>query len=68
MAFTQTQLAAVEAAIASGELRVVFDGREVTYRSVDDLMKARNTIRAALQATGAAAAVVRTSYASRGRD
>lgn len=67
MAFTQSQLDAVEQAIASGELRVMFDGREIIYRSIDDLMKARNTIKAALQATGATAAVARTSYASRGR-
>ena len=68
MAFNQTQLDAVEAAIASGELRVMFDGREIIYRSVSDLLMARNTIKAALQASGAAAAVVRTSYASRGRN
>jgi hypothetical protein len=41
MAFTQTQLDAVETAIASGELKVMFDGREVIYRSIDDLLKAR---------------------------
>jgi len=64
MAFTQTQLDAIESAIASGELKVVFDGREVMYRSIDDLLKARNTIKASLQATGVTAAIPRTSYAS----
>lgn len=64
MAFTQAQLDAVETAISSGELRVMFDGREVIYRSVDDLLKARNTIKQSLQASGITAAVPRTSYAS----
>jgi len=68
MAFTQTQLDAIESAIASGELRVMFNGREIIYRSIDDLMKARNVVKAALEAAGAAVAVVRTSYASYGRD
>lgn len=68
MAFTQTQLDAIETAIASGELRIMFDGREVIYRSIDDLLKARDTIKASLQASGAIPAVTRTSYASRGRN
>ena len=67
MAFTQTQLDAIESAIASGELRIMFDGREIIYRSMDDLLKARLTIKAALQATAAIPAVTRTSYASRSR-
>jgi len=44
MAFTQTDLDAVNAAISSGELTVKHNGREVTYRSMDDLLKARTTI------------------------
>lgn len=44
MAFTQTQLDALDAAIASGELIVKYDGREVTYRSFDQLVKARNFV------------------------
>lgn len=67
MAFTQSQLDAIETAIASGELKVMFDGREVIYRSIDDLLKARNTIKSALESAGTAPAVTRTSYASRGR-
>lgn len=68
MAFTQTQLDAVEAAIASGELKVMFDGREVWYRSISDLLLARDTIKASLQSAGTIPTVIRTSYASRGRD
>ena len=67
MAFTQTQLDAVESAIASGELKVMFDGREIIYRSIKDLLLARNTIKSALQSSSAIPAVIRTSYASRGR-
>ena len=33
-------IAALEEAVASGELTIKSDGREVTYRSMDDLMRA----------------------------
>jgi roadblock/LC7 domain-containing protein len=52
MAFTTTQLAALEAAIASGELVVQHDGKRVEYRSVGDLVKARDLVRAELVASG----------------
>jgi hypothetical protein len=52
MSFTVEQLAAIESAMASGELKVAFNGTEVVYRSMDDLIKARNTIKAALQESG----------------
>lgn len=44
MAFTQQDLDAVNTAIASGALTVKMGGREVTYRSLDELLKARATI------------------------
>jgi hypothetical protein len=44
VAFTQTDLDAIDAAIASGELTVSHNGRTVTYRSMDDLLKARKRI------------------------
>lgn len=45
MAFTQDNLTAVDAAIASGELTVRdADGRMVTYRSFEELSKARALI------------------------
>lgn len=68
MAFTQSQLDAIDSAIASGELKVAFDGREVVYRSMDDLMKARLTIKSSLEAAGITTAVKRTSYVSRSRN
>jgi hypothetical protein len=49
MAWTQAHLDAVEAAIASGELTVHFGDRTVTYRSMDDLFRARAVIKDALQ-------------------
>lgn len=40
MAASNAQITALEAALYSGELRVAFEGREVQYRSVDELKKA----------------------------
>ena len=50
MAWTQQQLDAIEAAIASGELTVRFGDRAVTYRSMDELLQARAVIRETLAA------------------
>lgn len=51
MAFTTTDLAAVDAAIASGELTIrAADGKTVTYRSMDELLKARAVMQAELAA------------------
>jgi hypothetical protein len=37
-----TQIAAIDTALASGELTVESDGDRVTYRSTADLLKARD--------------------------
>lgn len=50
--FTVDDLHAIERSIASGELRVAFNGRDVTYRSMNDLIRAKNEIRANLEAAG----------------
>ena len=50
MAFTQSDLDAIDAAIASGELSVTHNGRTVVYRSVTDLLRARQTIQTILSA------------------
>ncbi|EYC51707.1 hypothetical protein AZ34_11900 [Hylemonella gracilis str. Niagara R] len=60
--FTVTQLEAIERAIASGTLKVRYDGKEVQYHSMTDLMSARVVIREELLATGLLADV-----ATRGR-
>lgn len=52
MAFTLTQLSAIEAAIASGELQIMYDGKRIEYRNMSDLMKARDLVRGELIASG----------------
>ena len=52
MAFSLTQLNALEAALASGQLSVNYDGKSITYRSVGDLIKARDVIRTELMNSG----------------
>ena len=44
MAFTQTDLDNINAAIATGEMTVEVNGRRVTYRSIADLERARSII------------------------
>ncbi|SCU73549.1 conserved hypothetical protein [Cupriavidus necator] len=61
MAFTITQLEALEQAIGSGELTVKYDGKEVTYRSLDDLTKAYNLVRGSLLASGQLTESTRTN-------
>lgn len=41
MAYQQSDLDAIDAAIASGELSVSANGRSTTYRDMNDLLKAR---------------------------
>lgn len=48
MAWTQSDLDAVESAIASGEMTVRVNDRLITYRSIDELLKARDVMRATL--------------------
>lgn len=48
MAYTAADLTTIERAIASGSRRVRFADQEVEYRSLDELMKARDEIKAAL--------------------
>lgn len=44
MAVTQQQIDDLDNAIASGERVVVLNGQSVTYRSIDDLIKARDDL------------------------
>lgn len=57
MAFTSSDLDAVDRAIASGELTVRSNDRMVTYRSMDELTAARAAISGALAAASASTAV-----------
>lgn len=45
MAFTITQLEALEAAIAQGAKRVKYTDKEVEYNSYDDMIKLRDRMR-----------------------
>lgn len=62
MSFTATDLAAVEQAIASGEMMVQVAGKMVQYRTVKDLERARQIIKAELGATSSASSMRRGSY------
>lgn len=53
MAFTQTDLDNINAAIATGEMTVEVNGRRVTYRSMADLERARGIIQSDLSAASA---------------
>ena len=53
MALTQQNLDDLDLAIASGELSVSFNGRAVTYQSMDALLKARDHVARLLKAQAA---------------
>lgn len=64
MAYTATDLTVIEAAIANGQLRVKFADREVTFRSMDELIRARDIITASIDGTSS----IRTTKAKFNKD
>jgi hypothetical protein len=50
MAWTQSDLDKIEKAIATGARRVRFQTHEVEYQSTGDMLRARNAIKAELDA------------------
>ncbi|MBU6959650.1 hypothetical protein KRR23_18165 [Pseudomonas sp. CVAP len=67
MSFTQKHLDAVEAAIARGEKVVRYTDRTVEYRTVDELLKAREEIRSSLaSAAGPRSRAVRLYHGGKG--
>lgn len=58
MAFTQSQLDALEYAIATGTTSVSYEGKSSSFRSLDDLLRVRDIIRRALGQAPAASATV----------
>lgn len=67
MAYTQKHLDAVERAIARGEKVVRYTDRTVEYRSIDELLKARDVIRTSLtEAAGLRSRVVRLYHGGKG--
>jgi hypothetical protein len=49
MAYTQTQLEALQAALASGSLRVQYEDRAITYRSIEELKQALQIVQGGLE-------------------
>jgi len=67
MSFTQKHLDAVEAAIARGEKTVRYTDRTVEYRTVDELLRAREEIRSSLvNAAGPRSRSVRLYHGGKG--
>lgn len=56
MAITQSHIDTLNAAIASGERVVVLNGQSITYRTVADLIQARNDLLKQMQDAEARAA------------
>lgn len=46
--FTEAQLAAIEAAYATGATEYTYEGRRVVYRSLDEMERVISTMRSAL--------------------
>ena len=55
MAWTQTDLDTLEAAMVSGQRRVRLNGREVEYHSIDQMAKARDLIQSSINRESGAA-------------
>jgi len=55
MALTTADLETLDAAIATGELTIEFNGRRVTYRSIADLLLAREHVASVLATSSASA-------------
>lgn len=71
MAVTQNDIDALTAAIASGERQVTIGSQSVSYRSIDDLIKARDTLLRDLASQNGTAnrpRQTRLYYAGRGYD
>lgn len=52
MAYTQIDLDRIKRAIATGELTCEMEGKKVTFRSIDELLKAKALIEDELQGSG----------------
>lgn len=67
MAYTKADLATVERAIARGEKIVRYSDRTVEYRTVDELIKARDLIQSELvNAAGPRSRVTRLYHGGKG--
>ena len=62
MAWTQSDLDAIEAALVNGTTKVKYETKEVTYRSIDELIRVRDLIKKDLGATNASSGRVYSSH------
>lgn len=67
MAFTQADLDRLDAAIARGTLSVEIEGRRVVYRTMNELLAARNHVQNQLSAASGGGTITKT-FASFSRD
>lgn len=58
MAVTQADIDNLTRAIASGQRQVTIGSESVTYRSIDDLIKARDTLKRELDEANASAGTI----------
>jgi hypothetical protein len=68
MAFTATQLQALESAIATGQLLVEYDGIKTQYRTIAELKAAYEFVKTKLEEQGTVPARKRVSYSSFDKD
>jgi hypothetical protein len=68
MAFTTTQLQALEAAIATGQLEVTYEGITTKYRSIGELKAAYEFVKSKLEEQGTVPARKRVSYSAFEKD
>jgi hypothetical protein len=64
MAYTQADLDALDAAIASSQLEVQYGDRRVKFRSTAELLQARQHVAAQLAATGGRRSHSRFTFAT----
>ncbi len=62
MAFTQPQLDALEAAIATGTLKVQYQDKSVTYASLKDMLALRQIMKQELAGASATPRASRTAF------
>jgi hypothetical protein len=60
--FTQSQLDALETMIAGGILESEYDGKRIKYRSMAELIRARDTVRGGLTTSAARITHVNPTY------
>lgn len=68
MAYTQADLTALDRAIAAGALRVKHADRDVTYRSLEEMMRIRALIAQELAGAAHGGMVFQTPAFSKGLD